>query len=396
MKNLLIIKLSSLGDVIHTLPAAQALRRAYPHAHLAWGVERIHAAVLRGQPWLDEVIEHDRRSLRTYFDFIQRLRRTKWDAVIDFQGLVRSGATAWLSGAKRRIGHAHCKEPAHWFYNEKVPLGTLDQHAVDRSYHLATHLGARLDGMPLDRPYLSAQPPVPWHDGPRLFPLCIGDDDRQAAEQWLAQQGHDRQRHKLIIMHSHARRSANLWPTRKYAQLARLLRTRDDLRVILTGGPAAQHLCDEIAAGAGGLVWRADGRMSLMASTELIRQAAVMVTCDSGPMHLAAAVGTPLVALFGPTNPVRTGPYCTNAIAIDKRLPCGHCKGKICPRKLDPPQCMAEIEVAEVYAAIERQLAISQSPLVQSSSGVSAETASIPPGPHFPTLVLSASERPRI
>lgn len=391
MKNLLIIKLSSLGDVIHTLPAAQALRATFPDAHLAWGVERMHAAVLRGQPWLNEVIEHDRRNLRSYYDFIKRLRRTKWDAVIDFQGLLRSGATAWLSGAKRRIGHALCREQAHWFYNDRVPGSAHDQHAVDRYYHLATHLGARLDNMPLERPYLSGNAPKPWHDGPRLFPLSISDDDRNEAGRWLDQQGFDRQRDKLIIMHSHARRSANLWPTSKYAQLARLLRTRDDLRVVLTGGPAAQQLCDEIAAGAGGHVWRADGQMSLMASTELIRQAAVMVTCDTGPMHLAAAVGTPLVALFGPTNPVRTGPYCTNAIAIDRRLLCGHCKGKTCPRKLDPPQCMAEIEVSEVFAAIERQLVASK-PQVGAPPGLS----SICPSPHFPTLVQSGSERPRI
>ncbi|MCE9544755.1 MAG: lipopolysaccharide heptosyltransferase I, partial [Planctomycetia bacterium] len=91
MRSLLIVKLSSLGDVIHTLPAAQALRRAFPSVHLGWAIDRAHAGILARQTWLDEVIEHDRRNVRTFADFIRRLRQRQWDVAVDFQGLLRSG-----------------------------------------------------------------------------------------------------------------------------------------------------------------------------------------------------------------------------------------------------------------------------------------------------------------
>jgi len=413
MKNLLIVKLSSLGDVIHTLPAAQALRQAYPEAHLAWAVDRAHAAVLHDQPWLNEVIEHDRRSLRTYSQFIRRLRRTNWDAAIDFQGLFRSSVTTWLSGAPRRVGYSPGREWSHWFYNDRAASATLEQHAVDRYYQLASHLGGWLDGMPLVRPYLTGDPPRPWHNGPRLFPLPVGDADRLAAAQWLAGYGCLSERQRLVVLHAHARRSANLWPASQFAQLARLLHSRGNVQVVVTGGPQAKSICDEVAARSGVDVWRADGQLSLMASVELIRRAAVMVTCDSGPMHLAASVGTPIVALFGATNPLRTGPYCTNAIAIDRCLPCGHCKGKTCPRKLDPPQCMVEIGVEEVFAAVQRQLSLHCKPLHDSPFSEHPQQNSLPfqefhtntppfqggagggslSSPHFPSPEKSAAAR---
>ncbi|MCE9544416.1 MAG: glycosyltransferase family 9 protein, partial [Planctomycetia bacterium] len=315
------------------------------------------------QTWLDEVIEHDRRNVRTFADFIRRLRQRQWDVAVDFQGLLRSGLVTRLSGARRRIGFAPSKEHAHWFYNERVRLTTWNQHAVDRYYELAQHLGASLPGMPLARPYMTGGPPNPESIGPQLFPVHPTDEDRRQVQDWLSAQGFEANRQRLVAIHPHARRTANLWPTERFSELARQLAARDDLRVVLIGGPAASGMCDQIARGSGDRIWRADGRFSMLGSAELLSHTAVMVTGDTGPMHLAAAVGTPMVTLFGPTDPMRTGPYCTNAVVIDKRIPCGHCKGKHCPRHLDPPECLEIITVSEVAAAVERQLALGR-PLI--------------------------------
>ncbi len=128
------------------------------------------------------------------------------------------------------------------------------------------------------------------------------------------------------------------------------------VRVALTGGPAARPLCDTIAATAP-LVLRADGSFSLLGSSDLIARSACLVTGDTGPMHLAAAVGTPVVAMLGATNPIRTGPYASSAIVLHKHLACSPCLAKRCPLKHDPPLCLDQISVDEVCAAVLRQIA---------------------------------------
>ncbi len=142
-QRILIVKLSSLGDVILSLPAAQAIRQAFPQAHLGWAVEKSYAMLLNDQPWLDEVVVWDRsRGLRGSWDFVRRLRLGGWDIAVDLQGLLRSGMTCWLSGAKRRIGNGPLKEQAHWFYNERLPLEPRTWHAVEHYHSLAGRTSA--------------------------------------------------------------------------------------------------------------------------------------------------------------------------------------------------------------------------------------------------------------
>jgi heptosyltransferase-1 len=357
-QSILIVKLSSLGDVIHTLPAAQALRRRFPDAHLAWAVERSHAGVLRGQPFLDDLIEWNRGTLRGWLDFIGRLRQTTWDTAVDFQGLQRSAIVTRLSGAKRRIGFGPGREHSHLWYNHRVTPPKSPLHAVEKSLRLLVTLGASFEGLPLARKYLGRGEASGRGSAPaasEMFPLPIGTAEREAVEAWLDAERIDTTRKPLAILNPHCRKAANIWPAVRYSALAEKL-AADGAEVVVTGGPIAKSLCDEIAAPLGGRVHRADGVFTLLGSAELIRRANVFVTGDTGPMHIAAAVGTPIVALFGPADPLRTGPYAADAVVLTKRLPCSPCFASQCPLGHAEPPCMTDITVEEVHNAVRRRL----------------------------------------
>lgn len=373
--HILIVKLSSLGDVIHTLPAAQALRHRFPEARITWAVERAHSGVLRGLPFVDETIEWDRRSWRTLGDFLGRLRKRNWDLAIDFQGLFRSGFTGWAARAKRRLGFAPLRECAHWFYNERVPTPQQPLHAVEKYLKLIEPLGATYPGLPLERKYLatngtsfinaaslqSANSNIRVPTGPEMFPLLSANADREDVDSWLSARDFDPSRERLVVLNPHCRKEANIWPAERFVQLADRLLAEPETRVAVSGGPIAKELCDTIAARHGDRVWRADGAFSLLGSAELIRRASAFVTGDTGPMHIAAAVGTPIVALFGPADPLRTGPYAADAVVLSKRLPCAPCFAKQCPLTDTPKKCMTDIGVGEVFASTLAQMQRSSS-----------------------------------
>ncbi|HXT59151.1 MAG TPA: glycosyltransferase family 9 protein [Pirellulales bacterium] len=356
-QNVLIVQLSSLADVVHALPAAQAIRAALPGARLGWVVESGPAGIVRRQPWIDETIEWDRHRWGGFRSFTRRLKRTAWDVAIDFQGLFRSGLATRLSGAPRRIGFVPSLEMAHWFYNDCLPLESLNRHAVERNLELATKLGASLPGLPLDRPYLRQSPPASNRQDPRLFPLRPSEDDLAAVAAWGRTRDFQPMRDQLVVLNPYASRPANRWPVNHFIQLAGRLLRRPDVRVALSGGVSARETCDRIAAPFGDALWRADGRFSPMSMAGLFSQASVVVAGDSGPMHLAAAVGAPLVALFGATSALRTGPYASDAIVLDRELACSPCLAKRCPLKYDPPLCMEQISVDRVLAAVVSRLA---------------------------------------
>lgn len=356
-----------MGDIVHTLPASLAIRRAHPDAHLAWLVERSHAELLARQMHLDEVFVWDRRDIRGLPRFVRRVRAGGWDAAIDFQGLLRSGLFTWVSGARRRIGYTPSKEGAHLFYTDRLPLDMSQYHAVERHLELARLLEAELPGVPIERPYLDGA-----HYGgdgrhalPAIFPLHPSEQDQVAVEAWLARHHFDAARQRLVVLNPDCRKAANRWPTERFAEVARHLMRHEQLRVVLCGGTASRGLCDEIDRLAGGGLWRADGAFGLLASTALIARAAVMITGDTGPMHLAVAMGTLVVALFGPANPRLTGPYASDAIVLNQNLPCAPCYGRSCHLGFDRPPCMEGIEAAATVEAAMRQIKLYESRLGQ-------------------------------
>lgn len=345
-RRILIIKPSSLGDIVHALPILAAVRDAYPKAHIAWLVGTSFRALLDGHPLLDEVIPFDRkhygrmlsspRSLLDFLGFCRALRRRRFDLVLDLQGLFRSGFLAWISGARRRVGFAQARELARCFYTVRVrceappragAAPTTDLHAVDRNIKLARAIGLEIE-----------QP---------AFPLNIDDALHAAAAQRLAAAGVSAG--EFVAVLPGARWESKRWAAESWAALIDALQQRNAPRVVLLGGPDERDLAASIVAAARGPVANLVGQTSLRELAAILARAKRVICCDSGPMHIAAALNRPLVALFGPTNPARTGPYSPRATVVRLPLTCSPCYARHCP--LGHHDCMKKLDVERVLAA---------------------------------------------
>jgi len=344
--HILIVKLSSLGDVIHCLPSLDALRHRFPEAKIDWLVEQQNADILQGHPHINSLIILSRKSwmkrpwqIRKIYpeirDFIRDLRSTDYDMVIDFQGLFRSGFLVGLSRGKRKIGFDRVREKAHVFYNEKVPLSTLDQHAVTRYLEIPRYLGANL--------------------GKPEFFLPIPKEDEDYANNLLEQLFKNSKNIKKIInINPNARWPSKIWPWERFRALIKELSLKG-YAVILVGGPNDRNRMDKAFHGIGENVYNLAGQTSLKVLAAIFRRGDCLVTNDSGPMHLAVAVGLPIIAFFGPTNPLRTGPFewengRKKNIVLSCGVDCAPCYQKACAHR----RCLEGISVDEVLNALEQ------------------------------------------
>jgi ADP-heptose:LPS heptosyltransferase len=182
------------------------------------------------------------------------------------------------------------------------------------------------------------------------------ESDHAAVAAWCRRHHFDAESQCLVILNPHCRREANRWPASKFTELARRLLAYRQVRVALAGGRVARPLCDAVAAPLGEAIWRADGHFSLLGSASLFSRARVVVTGDTGPMHLAAAVETPVVAMFGPSDCLRTGPYASDAVVLSRSLSCTPCLGRCCRLNFVLPLCMDELDVDEVLTAVVARL----------------------------------------
>ncbi len=324
-KNILIIKPSSLGDVVHSLPTLKALRDRFPAARLSWLINREFSDILEGNPYLDEIIPFERR-YRGFYTFTKGLKRKGFDLIIDLQGLFRSGLMALLSGAKKRIGFANGRESSPMFYTDTVPVATMEMHAVDRYLLIAEHLGAKTE------------------DKDFTIDFSKEEDYIRRLLKEKALEGE-----KIIVINPSGRWKTKRWPVEKFAALADLINKEKSASVILIGGPGDVGLAEQVEVKVKTEITNIAGRTTLKQLAALLSKVSLFVTNDSGPMHIAATVGTPVIALFGPTDPERTGPYGDGHIVIRRNIPCSPCFKKRCRS----PICMDEISVDEVFKAIE-------------------------------------------
>ena len=338
--NILIVKLSAIGDVIHTLPSLAALRKLYPEAHITWVVEEAAADLVKNHPMLDAVLISRRknwikslrqgefsRPLREMRAFLRELRKRPYDLVIDFHGLLKSAVIVLLSGGKRKLGYDSLQELSGLFYNEKIPED-MNKHAVDRYLDFPRYLGAKIE---------EAQFILP------------SDNTAQTRIQSLLKKYHLENK-KFIAVNPVAYWETKLWNDEKFAGLADLIKTKLNIEVVFTG--SEKESIDKITAQMQDKAVNLAGETSLSELAHLYKNALMLITTDSGPMHLAAAVGTPVIALFGPTDPQRTGPYGEGHTIIRTDLPCSPCLLKRCPTK----KCMQDILPEQVMAAIEHKL----------------------------------------
>jgi heptosyltransferase-1 len=326
-RRILLIKPSSLGDIVHALPTATALRRRFPTASLTWLVKRQWAGVLEGSSALDHILAVD-LSLGGWPAAIRAVREGHFDLVVDLQGLLRSAVLAWLSGAPVRVGFANGREGSPWFYTQKIAILDPGMHAVDRYLLIPRSLGGA--------------PPL---IGALDFPLAVDSGaDNKVSEMllsagWIAGS-------PLVAINAGARWPTKQWPSSAFAEVADQLQD-EGIRVVVIGSVAESHLANTVVGHMQTSAINLVGKTSIKELIALLRRVRFLITNDSGPMHLAAALGTPVVALFGPTDPGRTGPYGLGRQVLRSGIPCSPCFSRRCvnPNTLE---CLTSISPGQV------------------------------------------------
>lgn len=339
MTRFLIVRLGALGDIVHAIPVAAALRRAFPAARIDWLVSAKHREILDLVPVIDRRLAvNDRGGAgggASLVAAVRELRRTRYDAAIDLQGLIKSAVIACGSGATRVIGFSSRQlreRPARLFYTDVHDSGggmfdrADTRHVVQRNLGLLEALGLKVE---------TAE-----------FPL-----DAVASE--IARAVGEQAGGQYALLNPGAAWPNKRWPPARLAQVAVALADRHRLRSVVLWGPGERELAEEVVARSGGAA-RLLPRTSIADVVALARGARLMISGDTGPTHIAAAVGTPLVGIYGPTRPERNGPWRPNDVTVSRADVCECHHLRRCARET---MCLSEIEAGEVLEAVERRLA---------------------------------------
>jgi lipopolysaccharide heptosyltransferase I len=325
----LIVRLGSLGDVIHAIPATAALRRRYPDAQIDWMVEPRYMDLVRLVRSVDRAVPVDLRGPKLpLLSAFRTLWGTGYDAAIDLQGLIKSGALARAAVPGRVIGlpRADLREPwARIFYSEAPEPGAR-RHVIYRNLSVLQALGVQDTGV--------------------SFPLTIPQTDAVDAVQRRYGAG------GYALLNPGAAWPNKRWPPARFGALACALRDRLGLLSVVLWGADERPLAAAVATASGGAA-EAAPPTSVTDLFGIARAAALMVSGDTGPLHIAAAVGTPVVALFGPTDPERNGPWSPLDLTVSRFAGCSCHYERRCRR--DTP-CIEDISVEEVVSAVERRV----------------------------------------
>ncbi|MFQ5803818.1 MAG: glycosyltransferase family 9 protein [Candidatus Methylomirabilales bacterium] len=314
-KRVLIVKLSSLGDLIHALPTIHCLKVDLP-ASITWVVNAAYAPLLRYAADVDEVIPFDReRPLRGLWGVVSELRRREFDLVIDLTGLFKSALISRLARGKVCLGPSYAREFSWLFYQQRIGSSDLDRHAVER--------------------YLDVVRAFGLEERNRVFPLTFPSSS-------LPVDGSQ----PVVVLIPSARWPTKVWPATSFADLADRLR-RDRIRVVMVGGELPSP--EDPVGGVEGVV-DLRGLTSLAELGGVLERADLIIANDTGPMHLAAALGRKVITLMGPTDPRRTGPYGAGHRILSSFPPCSPCFSKVC-RNPAGQICLRDLRPAEVYAA---------------------------------------------
>ena len=347
--NILIVKLSAIGDVIHTLPALNAFRNYYPDANITWLVEEDAASLVIGHKALDRVIVSKRkrwlRALRSLFllstikdvyGFIKVLRDTRYDMILDFQALLKSGILIALARGQRKIGFGkglEHMEHSYMFLNERIPAVDMEIHALTRGMVLLNAIG------------------IPTKE--IEYKLPVSNDDCEKVDELMKR--HDINGVKfLIAINPVAKWESKLWPKERFARLADMIIDEYDARIIFTGGSEDRHIIQDIMSAMKGRALNLAGHTTLKMLAALYEKTVLVISTDTGPMHLAAAMETPVVAIFGPTAPWRTGPYGSGHRVVRADPECSPCFKRQC----ETMDCMHQISVDQVFDAVSKIIGV--------------------------------------
>jgi len=365
---ILLIKPSALGDVVHTIPLLVKLRARYPRARIDWLITPENAEIVRSHPALSNVVLFARRDFSkrgrrwhavvAFLDLLKQIRRAKYDLVVDMHGQVRSAFFTLISGARVRIGfdrpikrsvtvsaeHDLKNVPSHgwrgaregsWIaYTHRIPIPTLDVHAIDR--------------------YLWVAPLLGLDDDPPGLTIYLSSETIRNVERLLEEHGVPASK-PLVVLVPGTIWETKHWTIEGFAGVARQF-LGDGFAVALAGTKRDQQRCRQIAAAAPGTS-DLSGKTTPAELAALIRRAEVAVTNDSGSMHVAASLGKPMVSVFGPTNPVHIGPYQRPESVVRVDLPCSPCNYRRLSQCPFDHACMKQVTSAMVVERARKILA---------------------------------------
>ena len=330
-ERILIIKPSAIGDVVHTLPILNLLRKRWPAAQISWLLTPGCAGLLEGHPQLDQIIPFDRKlfgsTWKSYatasklLSFSTQLRRQRFDLVIDLQGLFRSGLLAMTTGADCRVGSTSDREFGWMFCTHLAPIESAGQHAIERYLSVAEFLGL-------------GREPVEF-----IFPTNAKDRDYVDALLPKDQ--------RFAVLLPTTQWPTKHWPIEKFAALVKPLQERFGLTTILSGGSQSTAMSSLFPQAID-----LTGKTTLRQLVALLERADLVIANDTGPMHIASALGRPLVTMFGPTSPMQTGPYQRMESVIRLDLACSPCFSRRCSHH----SCMRQLEVECVLSLAAEQL----------------------------------------
>lgn len=333
--------MSALGDVIHTLPALATLRKTYPDAFIAWVVEEPFKDLLRNNPDLDEVIvvglKRWRRnlnltSLKEFVDFLRKLRRHKFDVLFDFQGLVKSGLIGFLAGVPERIGFQprDCREPLNaLFTTRKIPALGKNVHVVDKN--------------------LSLLKPVATGNPIMKFPLQLSPEAEESAGDYF-QANPELKSGPVIGIHAGVGFETKRWELNRFAELSDRIANELGCNILLTWGPGEEEQVKALSSKIKHRHWVAPAN-NLQKSMALFKSLNMLVSCDTGPVHICAAFGVPTVSIHGPTAPDYSRPRePIHEVAVHV-LPCSFCHKRTCPTQ---NECMTSVTVDDVFQIVKK------------------------------------------
>lgn len=338
MNRILIIKLGSIGDIVHTLPSLLALKASFPHAQIDWLVEKKASTILKNHPWLNQVIEVDTQQWRRSFwrkqiyreilSCVTQLRSRHYDIAFDFQGLWKSAVFGFFSGCKCLVGFDkdHLKEPScRILYGKTVSSAGEDPHVIELNRTLVRSQGATT--------------------GQVDFKLNVAEADRSYINTQLAAHGLK----EFIILNPGSGWVTKSWAPINYGLLHNRIKKQLGMSTVLTWGPGEEGLVKEVMA-----TCQSEPPVTFPTTIPqfiaLARRARIFVGGDTGPLHLAAACKTPVVGIFGPTDPLRNGPFHKSDLVVSQPVPCGPCYKRTCEKYRC--QCLNLVTVDQVFAAI--------------------------------------------
>ena len=338
---ILLVKPSSLGDVIHALPVLSGLRVRYPDARIDWLVSPAFAPLIAHHPDLSEAVIFDRRfyagigrnwaATKAFGGFVRGLRQRRYDLVIDLQGLFRSGFLTFVTRAPVRIGFRRAREFARFFYTHYLYEIDANVHAVDRNYLVASLLG--------------------FEDVPIRFDLALTEDERRAGKALVRRTRGD-EHAPIVGVIPGTRWETKQWAVEKFSQAIDLISQEGKAHCILLGSPDERGLCADIVSGCNAPVTNLAGRTNVRELAAAIASCDTILCHDSAPMHFAVALNKPLVCLIGPTNPARTGPYRRPEDVCRLDLDCSPCYFRRLAQCPHNHRCMRDLSVSLVVERV--------------------------------------------